>query len=148
MNTAPIAHRYEVSCSAERAFSVYVNRIGEWWHPTYTANPATLEGVTIEPGAGGRIYATHTDLGDIDWGRVTLWEPPGRLVHTFALAQSQDHPSEVSVSFAPQRAGCRVDFEHGGWNENNALDRAKFSEWPVMLDRFAALANAAPRGPA
>ncbi len=90
MNTAPITHRYDLTCSAARAFAVYVTRIGEWWHPTYT-------------------------------------------------------PREVSVSFAPQPAGCRVDFAHGGWNEGNVADRAKFSEWPVILDRFAALANAAAR---
>jgi hypothetical protein len=35
--------------------------------------------------------------------------------------------------------GCIFRFEHGGWNETNAATREKFGDWPVMLDRFAAL---------
>jgi hypothetical protein len=141
MDTGPIAYAYDLSCSAERAFDVYVNCIGEWWHPKYTANPETLKAVTIEPGVGGRVYATHNDLGEIDWGRVIVWEPPRRLVHTFTLAQSQNHPSEVSVSFVPNGDGCRVEFEHGGWSEDNVSHRSKFSDWPIILDRFVRLAN-------
>jgi hypothetical protein len=34
-----------------------------------------------------------------------------------------------------------VEFAHGGWTEGNVSDRAKFTEWAVMLDRFAALAQ-------
>jgi hypothetical protein len=93
MDTEPIAHEYDLHCSAERAFHVYVTRIGEWWHPTYSANPMTFEAVTIEPRVGGRVYATHTDVGDIVWGHVTVWDPPRRPGHSFTLAQSGDHPS-------------------------------------------------------
>ncbi len=50
MSSEPITHEYLLSCSPEHAFDVYVKRIGEWWHPDHTANAATLEGVTIEPG--------------------------------------------------------------------------------------------------
>jgi hypothetical protein len=32
-------------------------------------------------------------------------------------------------------------FEHGGWTEATAAVREKFGDWPVMLDRFAALAT-------
>lgn len=138
-----IAHRYDLRCSPEHAFDVYVNRIGEWWHPDYTADPQAMESVTIEPRVGGRVYATYRDAGDETWGRVTAYEPPGRLVHTSTLAQTPDHPSEITVRFAPAEGGCKVDFAHGGWNEGNASYRGKFSDWRLILDRFARLANEA-----
>jgi hypothetical protein len=137
----PITHEYQLACSAEDAFAAYAGRIDEWWDPRYTANPETLEAVTIEPFVGGRVYATHSDLGEHDWGEVTAWESGRRLVHTFTLAQDPRRPSAVAVEFAPHdaAAGCTMRFAHGGWTEANASAREKFGDWPVMLDRFAAL---------
>jgi hypothetical protein len=144
-STSPITHEYVLRCSSQHAFDTYTGRIAEWWDPRYTANADTLKAVTIEPRVGGRVYATHGDIGDDDWGEVTVWEPGRRLVHTFTLAQDAAHPSEVAMDFAPggeQDNGCTVRFAHGGWTEANAAVREKFSDWPVMLDRFAALADA------
>lgn len=59
------------------------------------------------------------------------------------LAQDSDHPSEVAVEFAPaDGTGCAVRLAHGGWTEANAASREKFGDWPVILDRFEALAEA------
>jgi hypothetical protein len=141
----PITHEYVLRCSAEHAFDTYTRRIGEWWDPRYTANAETLETVTIEPRVGGRVYATHSDIGDDDWGEVTVWKPGRLLVHTSTLAQGPTQPSEITVEFMPLddgRTGCTVRFAHGGWTEANAALRDKFTEWPVILDRFAALADA------
>jgi uncharacterized protein YndB with AHSA1/START domain len=138
---SPITQEYTLACSAEHAFETYAGRIAEWWDPRYTANPETLLGVTIEPQVAGRVYATHTDLGEVGWGEVTVWEPGHRLVHTFTLAQDPEHPSEVDVSFEPGDTGCVVHHAHGGWTEENVHDRKKFGDWPILLDRFAVLAQ-------
>jgi Activator of Hsp90 ATPase homolog 1-like protein len=87
------------------------------------------------------VYAAHTDVGELDWGQVTVWERGGRLVHTFTLAQDPGHPTEVVVEFEPSDTGSVVRHAHGGWNEDNVADRKKFGDWPVLLDRFAALAE-------
>jgi hypothetical protein len=139
--TDPITHEYHLRCSAEHAFATYTERIDEWWDPRYTANAETLEAVTIEPRVGGRVYATHRDSGEDEWGEVTVWEPGQRLVHTFTLAQDPRHASEVAVEFVSSGDGCTVRFGHGGWTEANAAVRKKFSDWPIMLDRFAALVD-------
>jgi hypothetical protein len=141
--TAPIVHEYHVDCSPEQAFATYTGRIGEWWDPRYTANAETLETVTIEPRVGGRVFAVHSDTGEDDWGEVTVWEPGRRLVHTFTLAQDPQRPSEVAVEFMAGEGGTgsTVRFAHGGWTPANVEVRKKFSDWPVMLDRFAALAD-------
>jgi hypothetical protein len=41
--------------------------------------------------------------------------------------------------------GCTVRFAHSGWTDANAAVRKKFGDWPVMLDRFAALADSVAR---
>ena len=141
MTLDPIVQEYDLRCRPEEAFEAFANHIGEWWHPNYTANSETFEDVTIEPRLGGRVVERHRGGKEIDWGWVTVWEPGRRLAHTFSLAQPADRASEIAVSFTPVGGGCRVRFEHGGWNEGNAGNRAKFREWPVLLDRFADLAN-------
>jgi hypothetical protein len=75
---------------------------------------------------------------------VTRWEPGRRLEHTFTLAQDPAHPTEVAVSFAPGAggSGCALRFEHRGWTDANGATRAKFGDWPVMLERYDALADA------
>jgi uncharacterized protein YndB with AHSA1/START domain len=148
MDHEPIVEAYELRCSPDTAFAVYAGRIGEWWHPNYTANPDTLQVVTIEPGVGGRVYESHRGGDEIDWGRVTVWEPGRRLVYTTNLAQPAGRSSEITVRFEAATAGTRMTFAHGGWNERNAADRAKFREWRVILDRYAALANDAQSRPA
>ena len=138
-DVSPIAFDYALPCPAAEGFEAYVGRIGEWWDPRYTANADTLEAVTIEPRVGGRVYATHSDIGDDDWGEVTAWEPGRLLVHTFSLAQDPAHPSEVSAEFVEGEGGCTLRFAHGGWNEGNAAVREKFGDWPLLLGRYAAL---------
>jgi activator of Hsp90 ATPase-like protein len=146
-STAAITHECSLRCSAEDAFSAYAGRIGEWWDPRYTANAQTLTAVTIEPRVGGRVYATHSDMGEHDWGEVTVWEPSRRLVHTFTLAQDPEQPSEVAAEFVSAEgqgeasAGCTIRFAHGGWTNANAAARTKFGDWQIMLDRFVALAD-------
>jgi hypothetical protein len=137
-----ILHERFLRCSAQHAFAVYTGRIGEWWDPNYSASAETLRGVTIEPRVGGRVFATHEDVGDHDWGEVTVWEAGERFAHTFTLAQDPQAPSEVRVEFADDGGGCALRFAHGGWTEANAADRAKFNDWPVLLERFAQLAEA------
>lgn len=138
-STDPIVLERALDRGAGEAFDAYTGRIAEWWDPRYTANADTLASVTIEPRVGGRVFATHDDLGDDVWGEVTAWEPGRRLVHTFTLAQDPEHPSEVEVEFAPERTGSRMRFQHGGWTEANVAARQKFGDWPLLLDRFAAL---------
>jgi hypothetical protein len=142
---APIVHERVVPCRAAEAFAAYVD-IDTWWPPTYTADPDTLETVVLETHVGGRIGAVHTDLGHHDWGEVTAWDPGRRLAHTFTLAQDPAHATHVEVIFDDrEHAGCRVRHVHGGWTEANAEVRARFTDWPMLLDRaFAAFEGGRP----
>jgi hypothetical protein len=140
---SPITLAYPLRCTAEHAFATYTDRFVEWWDARYTANAETLQAVTIEPWVGGRVYATHSDIGEDGWGEVTVWEPGHRLVHTFTLAQDARYPSEVAAEFVPAAGtSCTLSFAHGGWTEDNVAVRSKFGDWGILLDRFALLAEA------
>ena len=139
---SPISLSYEIPCSPERAFALYTGRIGEWWDPRYSRNAESLQSVTIESRPGGRVFATHSDSGEDDWGEVIEWVPGHRLTHSFSLAQDPAHPSTVSVRFEPAEGGSTMHFEHGGWTEQNADARSKFGDWPALLGRFVDLAKA------
>ena len=72
---------------------------------------------------------------------MTLWARPRLLAYTTHLAQPPETPSEILVMFEATANGCTVHFEHGGWTAANVDQRAKFREWPLLLRRFAALAD-------
>ena len=57
-----------------------------------------------------------------------------------AIVTRDDFRDQAS-EFVPAGEGSLVRFEHGGWTEKNVHDRRKFGDWPMLLDRFAALAR-------
>jgi Activator of Hsp90 ATPase homolog 1-like protein len=142
MDLSPIEHEYALRCPPDHAFATFTGRIGEWWHPDYSPDAENLEDTVMEPEIGGRVYFVVLDLGELQWGTVTAWEPGQHVAFSSTLAQSREFPSEISAEFTATEDGCRMRFQHGGWTAGNAADRHKFSDWRLILDRFAALAQA------
>lgn len=138
----PVTHRRELRCDPAAAFDVWVQDVGRWWHPAYTPDPPTYEGATIEPWVGGAVSLTCRSTGPYVWGRVERVAAARLLVHTSVLGQPPEHPSRVTVELVPHGDGTTLLFEHGGWHPSLAQVREKFGEWPVMLDRYVALADA------
>jgi hypothetical protein len=138
----PLTFERDLRCDAAHAFGVWTTAVGRWWDPRYTASAETFEEVTVEPRVGGRVFASHGDLGEHDWGEVTVWEPGTRVVYAFTLAQHPAHATELAATFTPRdRAGCTFRLVHGGWTEVNADSRARFTDWPLLLDRYVAEAD-------
>ena len=140
--TEPIRHQLVVDCTPVEAFDAWVDGIGQWWHPDYTPDPAGFRGAGIEPRVGGRVYLVDATLGDVVWGRVLAIARGALVVHTSTLGQTSEHPSRITVQFVPlDEGGTRVELEHGGWDEGNASFRDKFTDWPLILDRYAAFVS-------
>lgn len=140
MSLEPIIEEYELAVDPRDAFDVYVGHIDRWWDPRYSTNAHTFESVRFEPHVGGAVSEVHTTGVTHDWGTVTLWEPGRRLAYTSRLGQHGGDSTIVTVSFAARAAdGTHLLFEHGGWNRTNAHDRAKFTQWRLLLDRYARL---------
>jgi hypothetical protein len=146
LSTDPVTFEHVLPVPAVRAFTTYVERIGEWWPAGFRALGSQRPGsVVIEPHVGGRVYETGPDGVEHDWGQVTEYDAAGSsLAHTFHLAQDAEHPTEVAVTFADRDAseGTVMMFEHRGWTEHNAGLRPKFASdggWVVVLGGYLAL---------
>jgi uncharacterized protein YndB with AHSA1/START domain len=110
-----------VAIPRAEAFRVFTEEIDQWWRqgPAYRPSGQTRGVLILEPGVGGRLYETFDgEAGTrvIETGRVTAWDPPGRLVFewrspTFAPAER----TEVEVQFAASPSGTMVTVIHRGW---------------------------------
>ncbi|GLZ77650.1 hypothetical protein Afil01_24570 [Actinorhabdospora filicis] len=137
-----IVNRLSLRCSPTRAFYSYAD-LGAWWPARYSADPATLESVVLEPRVGGAVTSTHTDGLAYTWGEVVTWDPPSTLAHTSTLAQDPGTPTVVRVRFTPEGEGTLVEHFHEGWREGNLADRPKFGDWPLILRAYREHAESA-----
>lgn len=146
---APIRHQLRVPVWPERAFELFTRRMGDWWR-NYNAHPDAFTGIDLEPRVGGRVAMLFDGYPDQVWGEVTVWNPPSVYEQTFWLAQDPEYPSRLRVTFSEERIGSTVRFEHGGWGPGNAAARARYTDWPQILQRYVtfceadAAADAAP----
>ncbi|QDO87656.1 hypothetical protein FNH13_04300 [Ornithinimicrobium ciconiae] len=135
----PIVATRHVDVDPVHAFEVFTERFGDWWDPRLTPDPRSFEGADVEEVEGG-VVALHHDGEDYPIGEVLEWEIGVCFAMSFHLALPRDHPTTLTVDFTPADGGTLVTLTHGGWEEDNARARRTFTEWPHLLERFAATA--------
>ena len=133
----PIRNAFVVDATPALAFEVFTLGMGSWWDRAYTPDPDSFDGIAIVPEVGAPVAMVHGD-SSYPFGNVTVWEPGARYAQTFWLAMDPAHPSTLEVTFTGTDAGTRVEFEHGGWNDDNASYREKYGDWSLLLDRCRA----------
>src|SRR5262245_56322106 len=107
-----------VEASQSRAFNVFTGELGGWWPlATHHIGALAAETAVIEPRAGGRWFERASDGSECDWGRVLVWDPPGRLVLSWEISPDFKHDesidTEVEVRFVVLGpALTRVELEH------------------------------------
>ncbi len=142
-----------VEASQARAFSVFTQEHGAWWPlATHHIGSAAAETAIIEPRTGGRWFERAADGSECDWGRVLVWDPPGRLVLSWEISADWKHDSsidtQVEVRFvALGPALTRVELEHRRLDSFGAAAeqmRGIFDSeggWNGVLKLFAARAR-------
>jgi uncharacterized protein YndB with AHSA1/START domain len=141
-----------VEAPAEKAFSVFTERLGDFKPPEHNLLAAPIAETVFEPWVGGHIYDRATDGTECRWARVLVYEPPHRVVFswdigpTWRLETDPENASEVEVRFieeTPERT--RVELEHRnidrhgpGW-EAVADGVGHDQGWPLYLARYATL---------
>ncbi len=151
----PIRRSVIVPANPALAFEVFTSGIDTWWPPSHGMGGAPFALSVIEPFAGGSWYARRADGSQVQIARVTVWEPPRRVVFRWEIGPGftpdPAHPSEVEVTFTPLDAqATSVELEHR--NFEPAPAHAAFRDglargWPVALDHFAqACRHRAPAG--
>jgi uncharacterized protein YndB with AHSA1/START domain len=129
------------------AFSVWTERIDDWWARTRTVGASSVGGdaverVVLEAGVDGRLYERWHDGSEHVWATVTAWEPPERL--ELAWIDGDAAGTDVTVFFAAAGpASTRVTIEHGGFERlaDGAAIRARYaggpgSAWNAALSAF------------
>ena len=142
----PIRLAFDVDCSPEHAFAVWTADIDRWWPADHTVTGTDDLRVVLEPRVGGRIFERTTDGVEHDWGEVTAWEPPGRLVYLWHLRRDRADATEVEIRFlAVDGARTRVEIEHRGWEalgaEGEAWRDRNHGGWATLLPWFVAAAE-------
>jgi hypothetical protein len=144
--SAPLRLSFDVDCSAEHAFAVWTAGMGTWWPRDHTLS-GQAETVVLQGNVGGRIFERGPDGTEHDWGEVTVWAPPSRLVYLWHLGRDRSDATEVEISFVPQGpSGTRVEIEHRGWERLGASGEGWREQnrdgWRGLVPHFLAAATA------
>lgn len=137
----PVRKSVTVDAPVEHAFRVFTERTTDWWPlGTHSVREELAQAAVIEPRAGGAVYELWRN-GREEWGRVTAWEPPHRLVFTWHPGRGADEATEVEVRFSEQGGSTLVELEHRGWEARGeqapAVRSAYQTGWDPVLARYA-----------
>jgi uncharacterized protein YndB with AHSA1/START domain len=142
-----------VNAPIEKAFSVFTDGFDTWWPRSHKIGEADLKQAVIEGKDGGRWYEIDVDGSECDWGRVLVWDPPGRLVLAWQLSASWEYDpellTEVEVRFVAEGPSrTRVQLEHRNldrYGDAREQMRSQFDGeggWSGLLERYAEAAAA------
>jgi uncharacterized protein YndB with AHSA1/START domain len=138
-----------VNASAERAFEVFTAGFSSWWpRESHHIGEADCAAAIIEPCAGGRWFERGVDGSECDWGFVTAWEPPHRLLLAWHLTPEYEfdpdpeNATEVEVRFTPTDGGTLVELEHRGFEKYGDPEKIRESVaqkggWGDLLEMYA-----------
>ncbi|HEX9728436.1 MAG TPA: SRPBCC domain-containing protein [Gemmatimonadales bacterium] len=137
----PVVKRITVPMVPRAAFERFTAGIATWWPmDTHSVAGEQTAAVIIEPKVGGRFYERARDGSESDWGEITVWEPPGRLVTTWHPGRGPESAQEVEITFAPQETGTLVELTHRHWEamgEDAADVRGRYDGgWQHVLALF------------
>ena len=88
--------------------------------------------------AGRRGRCSFTGAGTHGWDECAPGSPRNGSRSTSGWRRIPTHPTVLELSFEPDGAGTLVTLTHGGWTAGNVAERGKFTDWPVLLERYAA----------
>ena len=148
--TATVRRSVTVQAPPERAFAVFTTGFSSWWPiASHHIGEAMAVEVVIEPLAGGRWFERDAAGGECDWGFVTAWEPPRRVVlawhltPAYAFDPDPAKATEVEVTFTPHGEVTLVVLEHRGFERHGATGvsmRDKVAAdggWADLMDLYA-----------
>lgn len=139
----PLRLSFEVNCPVDHAFAVWTAQTSRWWPVSHTMTGERGLAVVFEPRQGGRIFERTPAGVEVDWGEITVWDPPNRLAYLWHIMTNRADATEVEVKFADiGSATTRVDIEHRGWERLGARGPswrdANRAGWDGMLPHYVA----------
>ncbi|WP_034850383.1 SRPBCC family protein [Inquilinus limosus] len=144
----PLRVSITVDAPQDRAFDAFANRLGRWWPLPYTWALAAFDTAIVEPRVGGLWFERDRDGKETPWGEVRAYEPPSRLVLSFAISPERapeppERASELEIRFVPEQGRTRIELEHrdlarhGDGAARLRDGMASPQGWPLILADFA-----------
>ena len=116
MIVEPLHFAFDVECPLEDAFDLWTRRTSSWWPRSHTVTGERGLQVIFEGRPGGRIFERTPDGHEVEWGEITVWEPPRRLGYLWYIRTDRADATEVEIRFnGSGEAPTRVEIEHRGW---------------------------------
>ncbi len=139
----PLRLSFVVDCPVDHAFSTWTSRTSSWWPVAHTVTAEPGLQVVFEGRRGGRIFERTRGGVEVDWGEITVWEPPRRLGYLWHIRTDRTDATEVEVRFLDHGdASTRVEIEHRGWERLGARGPSWRDEnlggWNGMLPYYVA----------
>ena len=147
--SVPMRHAVTVAVPPERAFELFTTGIGSWWPlddysravSEFAADGLRAVRLEFQARDAGSLLEHVSDGRVLPWAEVTTWDPPRRVVLAWRPHSLPEPPTELDVSFEPQRDGTLVRLEHRGWNRVSQRFRDELygvyaRGWPTTMERF------------
>jgi uncharacterized protein YndB with AHSA1/START domain len=150
MSIAPIVRTVRTKASPERAFDLFVSRVGDWWLARCSIGAEPFETVVIEPFEGGRWFERDAKGRETEWGKVLAYEAPHRLLLAWQISADWTFDpellTEVEVTFAPaEGGGAHVTLEHRNLERYGAAAERHaqtLNGWSGLMDAYADFTHA------
>ncbi|MGD9599722.1 MAG: SRPBCC domain-containing protein [Steroidobacteraceae bacterium] len=130
-----------LAVSQADAFDIFTRETDLWWRRglRFRAGGRAPGALHFEPGVGGRLFEEFEGTSGpqlVEFGRVTVWEPPVRLVFEWRNVNfAPGEKTEVDVRFEEAPSGTRVTVTHRGWAAIPADHPARHGEAPAVVIR-------------
>lgn len=140
---AGVAHQgVHVALPPPEAFRLFTDGIQQWWplEEGYSYGGERAKEIHLESRVGGRFFERFVDGDEFEVGRVTVCEPPHRILFTWK-DPDWSAATEVDVTFAAEGAGTRVSLSHRGFDrlgpDWEAVAARWAGGWPRVIQAFA-----------
>jgi uncharacterized protein YndB with AHSA1/START domain len=148
--TLAVRRSITVQAPPERAFEVFTAGFSTWWPLESHHIGATMATEAImEPRAGGRWFERDADGNECDWGFVTAFEPPHRVLLAWHLTPEWGFDpdpakaTEVEITFTSVDGGTLVELEHRGFEKHGETGTSMSDAvgapggWADLLELYA-----------
>jgi len=86
-----------------------------WWSPENNGSGMPGSQIAFEPRVGGRVYERTAQGIELEWGEVTVWQPPRRLCYRWHIRADRSDATDVEIIFHElPDASTRVPIRTGG----------------------------------
>jgi Activator of Hsp90 ATPase homolog 1-like protein len=141
----PLNLSFEIDCTVEHAFEIWTTRLSTWWPKGHSASGDPHTVAMLEPRLGGRIFERTSDGTEIDWGVITIWNPPSQLGYEWHITRDRSEATDVLLNFVDLGDDrTRLDIVQSGWErlgaQGAAFRNANTGGWNALIPSFVAAA--------